>query len=519
MKGLETRHVAVLVVLLSMVAVFPAVLTAGTSPVGLVAAVGIHSERIVVTPKTGSAGISLTVCGPDGSVSTVTFDPGSEPVIAARELVDGSYSYELRPIPTQTKVRVEGAGDGDSVAPLVQSGTFRIVGGEFVLPTTKETGGERALAAAAGAVEDQVIADDLIVTGSLCVGFDCVDGEAFGFDTIRLKENNLRIRFDDTSAIAGFPANDWQIVANDSASGGDNFLAFLDDITARYVFKVQAGAPSNSLFVSSSGRVGIKTSTPVLDLHLLSGNTPGVRLDQDGTVGFSPQIWDVAGNEANFFVRDVTGGSRLPFRIQPGAPTNTLYLKADGKIGAGTSAPAYPLELVTTGSNATMVANRTDGAKAFLGSTPSAGLFGTFSDHPVRIFVHNTWKMRFNTDNSVDMVNGASLTSGGVWTDACSREYKENIQALSTDAALFALERLSPVTYNYRVDQEDRHVGFIAEDSPELVVAKDRKGMSPMDVVAVLTKVVQEQQRAMQDQQRTIDMLHGRIDQLEKKVQ
>ena len=45
----------------------------------------------------------------------------------------------------------------------------------------------------------------------------------------------------------------------------------------------------------------------------------------------------------------------------------------------------------------------------------------------------------------------------------------------------------------YKANSEDKHVGFIAEDAPELVVTKDRKGMSPMDVVAVLTKVVQEQ--------------------------
>jgi hypothetical protein len=35
-------------------------------------------------------------------------------------------------------------------------------------------------------------------------------------------------------------------------------------------------------------------------------------------------------------------------------------------------------------------------------------------------------------------------------------------------------------------------VGFIAEDVPDLVSTKDRKGLSPMDIVAVLTKVVQE---------------------------
>ena len=45
----------------------------------------------------------------------------------------------------------------------------------------------------APATADQVILDDLIVDGSACVGQDCVNGESFGFDTIRIKENNLNI--------------------------------------------------------------------------------------------------------------------------------------------------------------------------------------------------------------------------------------------------------------------------------------------------------------------------------------
>ena len=65
-----------------------------------------------------------------------------------------------------------------------------------------------------------MINDDLIVDGSACIGFDCVNGESFGFDTIRLKENNLRIKFDDTSVAASFPRTDWQLTANASANGG-----------------------------------------------------------------------------------------------------------------------------------------------------------------------------------------------------------------------------------------------------------------------------------------------------------
>jgi hypothetical protein len=97
------------------------------------------------------------------------------------------------------------------------------------------------------------------------------------------------------------------------------------------------------------------------------------------------------------------------------------------------------------------------------------------------------------------MASGARVTTGGVWTNASSREYKENIHDLTTTEAVDTLARLDPVKYNYKVDAEDKHVGFIAEDVPELVATKDRKGLSPMDIVAVLTKVVQEQQKTISE--------------------
>ena len=93
--------------------------------------------------------------------------------------------------------------------------------------------------------------------------------------------------------------------------------------------------------------------------------------------------------------------------------------------------------------------------------------------------------------------------------NASSRELKEDINDLSAEKAIEALNDLQPVTYKYKADMEDEHVGFIAEDVPDLVASKDRKGMSPMDVVAVLTKVLQEQQK-------TIDELQAEVARLRK---
>jgi hypothetical protein len=98
----------------------------------------------------------------------------------------------------------------------------------------------------------------------------------------------------------------------------------------------------------------------------------------------------------------------------------------------------------------------------------------------------------------LEMVSGAYVSAGGVWTNSSSRAKKENIAELTPEEALRTLAQLQPVQFNYKSDQQETYVGFIAEDVPELVATGDRKGLSAMDIVAVLTKVVQSQQQQIE---------------------
>ena len=103
-----------------------------------------------------------------------------------------------------------------------------------------------------------------------------------------------------------------------------------------------------------------------------------------------------------------------------------------------------------------------------------------------------------NPSQPLHMASGAHVTVGGVWTNASSREYKENIIELTYDNALSALKNLTPVTYNYKVEKDENYVGFLAEDVPDLVATNDRKSLSSMDIVAVLTKVTKKQQEEIE---------------------
>jgi hypothetical protein len=494
-----------------------------------VAEVMISSSGISWEPKVTYRSLILTVAKPDGSIFERTFESGSTPYInlsniSGEKFNDGSYTYELRVIPVNTQrvrrevgavMNVRGADFPEKT--ITQTGYFQVKDGMIVTPaSTSEDGLSGAM--------DIVHADDVIIDGSLCVGNDCYSGLAFGFDTIVLMENNLRIFFDDTSTIQNYPRNDWRIICNDSTDGGGRYFAIEDATEVSNILVLEAGAPDNSLYVDSHGDVGINTSTPYYELHIVDGDSPCVRLDQDGSYGWTPQKWDLCGNESNFFIRDATHASKLPFRIEPDAPTNSIFVKSNGDIGMGTGSPGYALVVEKTGDNAEVVCSRTSGAMNFMNATSSFATFGSINNYSVRVVTNNSWRMQLNTDNSLSMRSGATCSTAGEWLDNSSIELKENIKNLTADRAFEALNGLNPVTFNYKVDKTDKQVGFIAEEVPELVATKDRKHMSAMDVVAVLTKVVQGQQKLIREQQttslelkKTMSQLKKRIAELEKK--
>lgn len=550
-------------------------------------AVTINTDGRVftVTPRAPYDHLSLRVAAPDGrlfhidgSGGAVMFQPFA---ISGYTPPDGSYTWEIRltprgAIPSELMARVRrdresGRSESDgafrvalSRAVVIQSGGFHILDGKLLAGQGTEPRPARrqqarwmshspladvTLAVArpfvARAIHDQVIPDDLIVQGSACVGLDCVNGESFGFDTIKLKENNLRIKYEDTSTSVGFPTNDWQLTANDSASGGLSKFS-VDDITgARTPFTIEAGTPTNALYVDSTGRVGFRTATPVLDLHANTGDTPAIRQEQNSSGGYTAQTWDIGANEANWFVRDVTGGSRLPFRIRPGAPTSSIDISATGSVGIGTNSPETQLHVFGSATADTFMGigpnpDGSPGDQSALNLGHGAASFGRgagfFNVRPDSLAVAPNPSLRFltanqermiitntgnvgigtsNPGNPIEAASGARLTAGGVWTNASSRALKDDIQSLTTAEARAALLGLRPVKFVYRVDPSERHVGFVAEDVPDLVATRDRRGLSPMDLVAVLTRVVQEQQQTVDAQQRRIAELAAKVAALE----
>jgi hypothetical protein len=203
--------------------------------------------------------------------------------------------------------------------------------------------------------------------------------------------------------------------------------------------------------------------------------------------------------------------------VKDGSSVTQFVVTDAGKIGLGTGTPNQAITISKTGVVADLAVIRTDGAGNIFNAGGSYANFGSIGTHPMRLLVNSTWKMQLNNDNSVAFVNGASISAGGVWANGSSRTYKENISELNSKDANAALDGLNPVLYSYKAEKGKQYVGFIAEDVPDLVAMTDRKSVSPMDIVAVLTRVVKEQKQTVESLAATVAKLEGEINRLKSK--
>ncbi|MCH8124756.1 tail fiber domain-containing protein [candidate division KSB1 bacterium] len=266
------------------------------------------------------------------------------------------------------------------------------------------------------------------------------------------------------------------------------------------------------LNIDTFGNVGIGTPTPGSKLVVVSPDDNG-----------STEVVKAISNNGNQSTSLTFTGLRSNIGAGLGFSTNgstsfSLSIDTFGNVGIGTISPQDKLQV--EGNIAFPNQNETANFHIgrWVGSTTPAStnriIFGgagenSLTFHTHRAGVSNQDAMHIdgvgnvgigtpNPNFPLEMGSGAHVTTGGVWTNASSREYKENIRDLTIEEAMTALRELQPTRFNYKVDKEEEYVGFIAEDVPELLASKDRKGLSPMDIVAVLTKVVQEQQKKIE---------------------
>lgn len=474
-------------------------------------------------PNVEYKSLVLTVSCPDGTVFRKTFKGGSAVYLERSDdrgnyLSDGSYTYELRVIPIDDNTVRKSPRKT-----LLQTGYFLIGGSKFVTPKVFKI-----------APDNLSIVHEEPQSGPecICVGGECHNINDCEVDTIRLYEEDTRILFEDSSTGQNEPTNDWRIIANDSDAGGSGEYFSIQDVTGnKKPFTIEAGASANSLYIDDNGRVGMGTSTPAytLEMETTSSDATFVADRTDGATAkvaagsSSTQMGSLSNHPVEFIANN----------------SIKMAITTDGWVGIGTTSPAQPLHLATSSSFATILAERTDGAKAQISARETKTLFGSKTNHELYFTVNNQGKMIIDTDGDAaighttafyklqvwnDALTAYGYSDGGAWNTGSSRKFKEKVKDLTADEAMEAFKKLNPIRFYYKGVKEDEHLGFISEDVPGIVATPKRDAVSAMDIVTLLTKVVQEQQKSIQEQkeflleqQETITQLKKEMTELKKK--
>jgi len=232
---------------------------------------------------------------------------------------------------------------------------------------------------------------------------------------------------------------------------------------------------------------------------------------------------------ARISVRRVPIDGSFPMNFLVGDDSSpVMTMLPSGNIGIGTTTPASALHVASVGGNVTIA--------RFLDATTNSGFRLTINDqmdslgygapnrHGIKVGTAESLafltgstdvpRLIVDTDGSVGIgiaapaaklhVSGDILASGAI-TPGCSRALKTDIRKLSLDEAYQAFTAMQAVRFRYKAAPAEEQVGFIAEDVPEILATNDRKGVAPMDVAAVLTRVVQGQDATIRAQQQLID--------------
>jgi len=106
------------------------------------------------------------------------------------------------------------------------------------------------------------------------------------------------------------------------------------------------------------------------------------------------------------------------------------------------------------------------------------------------------------TADTIALRNGSGQLVATGFYQQSSRELKTNINPF-TKSALDIIREVTVVSFNYKTDIINKHIGFIAEDTPEELSTRNKNVMDSNNTIGVLLKAVQE--------------LEARIKQLESK--
>jgi len=237
--------------------------------------------------------------------------------------------------------------------------------------------------------------------------------------------------------------------------------------------RTTADGNGNLALEAWGGNVGIGTTTPTGKLEVNLANPSGWSGNLKALRMFAPDNGYYL--DVNTYV--VTGGN-VGYQFSPNGNTG-LSITTPGYVGIGTMTPASALDV--------------NG-----GLTTRGGVSGFY-------FWDRTWPYQYawyaHDGYAFLWVNYPGYAAdvvkvdgyGNMWAKSfnatSSRDYKKDIEHLSSaayDKMLRDVSHMSLAAYRFKDESESaaKHIGFIAEEMPKAVVAKDGKAVSVYELIS-----------------------------------
>jgi len=304
----------------------------------------------------------------------------------------------------------------------------------------------------------------------------------------------------------GLDENNKRFIIHSRTNGNGDFLQITND-NPEGSFDYTRG-----IVLARTGNVGISQLSPQRTLHvngnaLVTGGLTanGINIGTNGAQTTYPFPYETIGSDSTNHNLRICSRNNIymhPISMVQVARRDTGeggHLIVDGSLGVGTTNPYAKGHIagdLILGDNIT---NRRfifhcrptigDFMQIAYDKTPAPGSVVDWEwNRGIRIWRNGTMEIMGNFANN------------------STRENKENIETLSEEEAALAFGMLQPKKYKLKDDESELiQAGFIAEETPELVATADHKAIRPTNIIAILTKIVHMQQRA-------IDELRARID-------
>jgi hypothetical protein len=240
-----------------------------------------------------------------------------------------------------------------------------------------------------------------------------------------------------------------------------------------------AGSKSASLFVGSSNGTAGAGGAVLLGGITVNGVTSQWAIKSIMTLVAANGTADLA-----FSTRAGTGDTSL---------TERMRLFSSGQVSIGDTTVGTTLRVRTSTNNGFSVTDGTVTGILYASSGPAVSIGSLTAGAALVVYSGNANVWTFHTNGSITSSTGASLTAGGVWTNASDVALKRDFSDVNAAEILESIAKIPIKAWEYIAEPGVKHIGPTAQDFLKAFgFGGSDKCIGTVDAIGVLMSCIQE---------------------------